>query len=65
MANDLPERLIRTREVMDRTSLSRSLLYEMIRRGTFPQPIRISSRRTAWPESEVSRWIAEKMTTSR
>lgn len=65
MSKDAPERLIRTREVVDRTSLSRSLLYEMVRRGTFPRPIGISSRRTAWPESEVSRWITENMTTFR
>jgi len=65
MADAAPERLLKMREVVDRTSLSRSKLYDMMRVGKFPPPVHLVGRRTAWPESEVNRWIIEKVNASR
>ena len=54
------ERLLRRLDVADLTSIrSRSTLYDMIRRGDFPPPVKLG-RSSAWRESEVRRWIADR-----
>ena len=51
------ECLIDLNEVMRRTSLSRSAIYEKIREGDgFPRHVRIG-RRSVWAASEVDAWI--------
>jgi len=54
-------RLLPPPVVTDRTSLSRTTLWRMVRRGEFPKPIPISPNRVAWSEAEVDAWIASKM----
>lgn len=53
------DRVLRLREVQHRTGRSRSIIYEDMRKGSFPQNIRIGSRSVGWLESEISAWIAE------
>lgn len=48
------ERLIRLREVQAMTGLNRNLIYEL---PDFPKCIKISTRCSAWLESEVQAWI--------
>jgi len=55
------ERLLPVSTVLERTSLSRSYVYDAVKRGEFPPPIKISVNRVAWPESAVSAWIASKI----
>lgn len=52
--------LILRREVERRTGLPTSTLYEMLRKGTFPQPVRLTPRLIAFVESEVDEWIASR-----
>ncbi|WP_286201897.1 AlpA family phage regulatory protein [Ochrobactrum sp. SFR4] len=44
--------------------LPTSTLYELMERGQFPRPIKISARTVAWLEDDVARWqqarIAER-----
>ena len=54
-------RLLSIDRVIDKTSKSRSSIYEEARRGEFPKPIKISANRVAWPESAIDAWIASKM----
>jgi prophage regulatory protein len=54
------EVLLRQPAVLARIGLSKSTLWELVRRGQFPRPVRISSRAVAWRSSEVERWIAER-----
>lgn len=56
-----PERLLSVSTVTEQTSFSRAHIYEMVKRGEFPRPIKISANRIAWPASRVSAWIASKM----
>jgi prophage regulatory protein len=56
----MPTRLLRRPEVEKLTTLSRSSIFDAVRRGKFPAPIRISSRRTAWDEAEIETWLAER-----
>lgn len=51
-------RLLRRKEVENRTSKSRSAIYEGIRKGTFPAPLPIGTKSVAWLESDIEKWIA-------
>ncbi|MCW9709977.1 AlpA family phage regulatory protein [Avibacterium sp. 21-586] len=55
------ERFISLDEVITRTSLSKSTIYNYMRRGKFPKSIMITSNRVVWLESEVDSWIEEKL----
>lgn len=52
------ERLPRVRA---RTGLSRSEIYRRIAQGTFPKPIKLGMRASAWAEHEVTAWIAARI----
>lgn len=56
-----PLRIIRLRQVMARTGLSRSSIYEHIRLGTFPKQIALGSHSVGWIEGEVDDWIAKRI----
>lgn len=58
-------RLIRRKEVQAKTGLGASSIYAMMQQGTFPKAIHISERRVAWIESDVDKWIAERVATHR
>ena len=49
--------LITLESVIERTSISRTRIYEAIRAGTFPRPVPVGARRRAWIESEIENWI--------
>ena len=57
-------RLLKEAQVRDLTTLSRITRWRMIRSGTFPKPIKISTGRIAWRESEVLTWLASKTETA-
>ena len=57
--------LIRLRQVMARTGMSRSTIYAYIKNGTFPTPISISERCVAWVESDIDGWIDDRIASSR
>jgi len=51
------ERLLRIREVLQRLPISRTSLYDGIKVGLYPAPVRIGKRTVAWRESEIDRLI--------
>jgi len=54
--------LIRLTEVMARTALSRSGIYDLMAHNRFPKPVKIGDGRiNAWLDSEVSDWIASRL----
>ena len=53
--------LLRLPQVSARTGLSRSELYRRITLGTFPMPIKIGARASAWNSLEIDHWIAERI----
>jgi prophage regulatory protein len=44
--------------VLQETTLSKSTLYRLIQDGKGPKPIRISSRRVVWRESDIRAFLA-------
>lgn len=47
---------LRLKQVKTLTGLSRSWIYDAIRRGNFPAPINIGARAVAWTEQSIADW---------
>ncbi|ENM5751140.1 AlpA family transcriptional regulator [Vibrio mimicus] len=54
-------RLIRFREVLTMTGLSRSSLYRFIEENQFPPQVQLGGRAVAWVEGEVQDWIKKRI----
>jgi prophage regulatory protein len=59
----LPPRILRRRHVLDRTGLSATTLAQLVKRGLFPKPVRLTQRAFGWPEAEVDAWIEARVRT--
>lgn len=57
--------LLRLPTVRARTGFSRSSLYSMISKGTFPKPVSLGARAVGWIEQEVTDWIEQRIQQSR
>lgn len=57
----MAERLISLREVLTRTSLSKTHTYRLISAGTFPSPVPLGPRRVAFIEREVNDWLQSRV----
>ena len=53
--------LIRIREVMERTSLTRGTIYRLVGDGKFPRPMHIAERSPRWIAEEVDRYVDERL----
>ncbi|PJK15324.1 hypothetical protein CO613_01030 [Lysobacteraceae bacterium NML07-0707] len=53
--------LLRLPEVQSLAGLSRSGIYRLVRLGRFPKPVKVGSKASAWPLSEVQAWITARI----
>lgn len=53
------EKLIRLPGVLERIGVKKSTLWNWVKAGKFPQPIKLSERVTVWRSSDVQKWIDE------
>ena len=51
------EKLLRVPEVEDLTAMKKSKLYDLVKQGQFPAPVRIGPRAVRWRLSAVQKWI--------
>jgi prophage regulatory protein len=54
-------RLIRIKEVMKLTGISRAYVYVLAHKGEFPAPVKLTERSSAWVEEEVKQWIESRI----
>lgn len=54
-------RLLRISEVMAIVGKGRSSIYKGVSDGTFPKPVKVTPRTSAWVESEVQEWIDNRI----
>jgi prophage regulatory protein len=54
-------RLLRRAEVQRKVGLSKSVIYDKIRCGIFPQPVPVTAKAVGWIESEIDQWIADRI----
>lgn len=52
--------LLRRPEVEARTGLSRSTIYDWMKRGTFPRPVKLGARVVAWRERDLNEWMSSR-----
>jgi len=55
------ESLIRIKRVEEITGLKKSMLYDLIKKGEFVEPVKIGERAVAWIESETDVINAARM----
>lgn len=53
--------ILRLPEVLARTGLRRSTLYQQIADGQFPKPVHLGPRAVGWLEAEVSAWLEARV----
>lgn len=54
------DRIIKLREVIAMTGLSRSSIYLLIKKGTFPVQVKLSTRSSGWFLSEINSWVVSR-----
>ena len=59
------EYIIRLRQAILKTGLSRSTIYTLIKLGDFPKQIQLSPRTMGFLESEIDEWIAGRIAASK
>jgi prophage regulatory protein len=53
--------ILRLPAVKARTGLSRSTIYQRISQGTFPKPLSLGARAVGWLESEIDKWLSNRL----
>lgn len=53
----LLEKHLRRPAVQELTGLSRSTIYNLMAKGAFPRPIKLTGKAVAWPEGAIERWL--------
>jgi len=54
-------RIIRLKDVIETTGLSRSTIYSYIEQGSFPKSVSLGGRCVGWVESEITEWVAARI----
>ncbi|MBO2581740.1 helix-turn-helix transcriptional regulator [Shewanella algae] len=54
-------RLIKLKEVLNLTALSRASVYRMMADGKFPSSVSLGERSVGWVEEEILNWIEERI----
>jgi prophage regulatory protein len=52
--------IYRRKKVETVTGLPRSTLYQMVKDGDFPKPVRLGKRAVGWRSSDIEQWLAER-----
>lgn len=53
--------LIRLPQVQSIVPFSRSTIYSLISNGSFPAPVKLGPRASAWVKSEVEAWAEDRI----
>lgn len=50
-------RIMKLKEVMEATSMSRSTIYRWVANGQFPKYVKLSATSTGWYSSDIDSWM--------
>ena len=53
-------KILKISQVVAQTTLSKSSIYDFIKRGKFPPPVRLSERSVGWLACEVEGWLEQR-----
>lgn len=54
-------RIMRRAEVEAKTGFKRAHIYSLMKKGEFPQALRLGVRAVGWDSTEVDLWISERL----
>lgn len=54
----MSSRLLKLAAVKDKTGMGSTWIYDRMKAGEFPRPVKISDGTVRWIESEVDEWIS-------
>ena len=57
----MSEQIYRLNRIREITGLSRSWIYLAMKKGEFPEPIKLGKRAIGWPSNVIKEWIKEKL----
>lgn len=60
-ATTTPPDLRRLPAVRRQTGQSTATIYRRVKAGTFPSPVKIGPRASAWVGAEVDQWVADRI----
>lgn len=52
-----PEKLITIKEMMELLGKARPTLYQMVKDGRFPEPVKVNNRTQGWTLTSYQNWI--------
>ena len=55
-----PEEYLTRKEVESLLKVSRTTLYEWMKCGLFPRPIRVGLKAVRWPRRDIDAWFASR-----
>ncbi|MDA9836521.1 AlpA family phage regulatory protein [Luminiphilus sp.] len=55
----MTDRILRLPEVIEKTGISRSSIYEQMQLGLFPKQLRLGKRMVGWSEAEIEKHLEE------
>jgi prophage regulatory protein len=56
----MADKHLRRPAVEELTGLSRSTIYDLMAKGAFPRPVRLTRKAVGWPESAIAEWLASR-----
>lgn len=56
----MAQKHLRRRAVEEITGLSRSTIYALMSKGSFPRPVKLTGKAVAWPESAITDWLEQR-----
>lgn len=54
------EKYYRLSEIKENYKMSKSTIYRLIKKNSFPEPTRLSKRMVRWPKSKLEKWETER-----
>lgn len=54
-------RIMRLKEVVEKTGLAKSTIYNLISQGSFPKQIELGARSVGWIDNEIEDWLLAKI----
>ena len=60
----MSKRILRLPEVIEKTGISRSSIYEQMQLGLFPKQLRLGKRMVGWSEAEIEKHLEELLSRS-
>ena len=65
MKQDFSNKLLRLRDVIKMTSLSRTTIYDYMAEGKFPKNFHLGPKISVWIEREIQEWINSQILLNR